>query len=186
MSLERLKRSLEESPVVRMGDYQYFVNPITDGVPRAEPTILAEVVDEIMRVGEFDCDVICAPEAMGIPLAAALSLRLGIPYNIIRKRSYGLPGEVSVHQVTGYSEKELYLNGIGPGDRVTLVDDVLSTGGTLRAIIRALGSMGAVLVDVIVVVEKGEGRAVLEQELGVEIKTLVKVEVRNGKLEVLS
>jgi adenine phosphoribosyltransferase len=69
---------------------------------------------------------------------------------------------------------------------VTLVDDVLSTGGTLKAIIQALRSMGAVLVDVIVVVDKGDGRAVIGRELGVEIKTLVKVEVRDGILRIIS
>lgn len=186
MSLERLKKSLEASPIVQMGDYRYFVNPITDGIPRVEPEVLSEVIDEIVRIGDFDCDLICTPEAMGLPLAAALSLKLGIPYNVIRKRKYGLPGEVTVHQTTGYSEKELYLNGIKRGDRITLVDDVLSTGGTLKAIIRALRSMGAELVDVIVVVDKGDGRASIEKEFGVEIKTLVKVEVRDGKLKIIS
>jgi adenine phosphoribosyltransferase len=169
-----------------MGDYDYIVNPVTDGIPRVMPDVLEEVVEEIARVGNFDCEVICTPEAMGIPFAAALSLKLGIPYNIIRKRKYGLQGEMSVRQVTGYSEKELYLNGIGPEDRVCLVDDVLSTGGTLIAVVKALRVIGAVLVDTVVVVEKGEGRKRLEEELGIKVKTLVRVEVRDGKVVVVS
>ena len=46
-------------------------------------------------------------EAMGIHLATALSLETGIPFVVVRKRQYGLPGEVAVHQTTGYSQGEL-------------------------------------------------------------------------------
>ncbi|HVO77486.1 MAG TPA: hypoxanthine/guanine phosphoribosyltransferase [Methanomassiliicoccales archaeon] len=186
MTLELLKADLQRSPIVRMGDYQYFISPVTDGIPLMRPEILDEVLAEMARVGDFNCDLICAPEAMGLPLAAGLSLRLGIPYNVIRKRKYGLPGEVSVHQVTGYSEKEFYLNGVRKGDRVTLVDDVLSTGGTIRAILSAIRSVGAVLVDVVIVVEKGESKGRIEKELGVKVKTLVKVDVKDGRLRILS
>ncbi|OPY27277.1 MAG: Hypoxanthine/guanine phosphoribosyltransferase [Methanomassiliicoccales archaeon PtaU1.Bin030] len=183
--LDKLKQSLLESPVVRMGDYSYFVHPITDGIPCMEPAILQEVIDRIMEIGDLRCDRLVTAEAMGIPLVAPISLLTGIPYNIVRKRQYGLPGEVCVTQVTGYSRKELYINGLGRGDRVVVMDDVISTGGTLRAIIKAFQGMGVEVVDVIVVVEKGEGRAELERELGIRIKTLVKVDVRDGRTIVL-
>jgi adenine phosphoribosyltransferase len=180
--LEKLKRSLENAPVVMMGDYEYFVHPITDGIPHMDPEVMKEVIDRFHNIGHFDCDYIVAPEAMGIPLAVPLSLRTGIPYNVIRKRKYGLPGEVSVHQVTGYSEKELYINGLKRGDRVVIVDDVLSTGGTLSAIIKAFHSMGVKIVDIVIVIEKGDRKKAIEDELGEKIRTLVKVEVRNGKV----
>jgi adenine phosphoribosyltransferase len=133
-----------------------------------------------------DCDLILAPEAMGIPLAVPLSLRTGIPYNVVRKRRYGLPGEVSLQQTTGYSRTDMFINGISEGDRVVIVDDVISTGGTIAAIVKALQGMGALIVDIIVVVEKGDRRPILERELGVVIKTLVKVEVRQGRTRVLT
>ena len=91
-----------------------------------------------------------------------------------------------MHQVTGYSDKEMYINGLGSGDRVVIVDDVISTGGTLRALVLAFRQMGVRIVDIIVVVEKGDNREKLEAELDVKIKTLVKVEVRDGKLVVLN
>ncbi|MEM0449029.1 MAG: hypoxanthine/guanine phosphoribosyltransferase [Methanomassiliicoccales archaeon] len=184
--LENFKHSLEASPIIKKGEYDYFVHPITDGVPRMDPRILTEVLEGFKRVGDFHCDVILAPEAMGIPIAVPLSLELGIPYSVVRKRRYGLPGEVPLHQVTGYSKGEMYINGISKGDRIVLVDDVVSTGGTLRAIVLALREIGAELRDVIVAVEKGEGKKALEQELGIKIKTLVKVEVREGRLVVLN
>lgn len=184
--LERLKKSLEDAPVVPMGDYQYFVHPITDGIPRMNPALLREVLDGLVRVADLHCDVILAPEAMGIPLAVPISLRVGIPYAVVRKRKYCLPGEVSVRQVTGYSEKEMYINDIQPGDRVVIIDDVISTGGTLRAIVMALRGLGAEVVDVVIVVEKVGHREQLEEELGLTIKTLVKVEVRDGKVHLVT
>jgi adenine phosphoribosyltransferase len=184
--LERLKASLERSEVVRFGDYQYFVHPITDGIPAMDPQVLDEVLDHIYDIADLNCDLIVGAEAMAIPLIVPLSLMTGIPYNVVRKRKYGLPGEVSVHQTTGYSEKELFINGLKKGDRVTIVDDVISTGGTMKAIVLALKAMGVTVVDIIVVVQKTAQLEQLEKELGQPIKTLVRVEVQDGKLRVLT
>ena len=184
--LDRLKRSLEQSPVVSMGDYDYFVNPITDGIPSMDPEVLSEVIDRMVEIGDLECDLIVAPEAMGIPLAVPLSLRTGVPYNIVRKRRYGLPGEVSLKQNTGYARNDMFINGIAPGDRVVIVDDVISTGGTMLAIIKALQGLGVHIVDVIVVVEKGDRKAEIENELGVRIKTMVKVEMRQGRVVIVT
>jgi adenine phosphoribosyltransferase len=186
MQLERFKRSLESSTIVKMGSYDYFVHPISDGVPRMDPMVLAEVLDAIKEVGDFHCDLIVTPEAMGLAVAAPLALELGIPYSVIRKKKYGLPGEVKISQVTGYSRSEMYMNGVGRGERVTIIDDVISTGGTLLSIIEALRSVGADIVDIIVVIEKGGRKAELEKEARVRIKSLVKVEVRDGRLFVIS
>jgi adenine phosphoribosyltransferase len=184
--LDKLKQSLEESPVVRMGEYDYFVNPVTDGIPSMDPVVLNEIIDRMMELGDLRCDIIVAPEAMGIPLAVPLSLRTGIPYNVVRKRRYGLPGEVSLQQTTGYARTDMFINGIKKGDRVVIVDDVISTGGTLKAIIKAFQAMGVQIVDVIVVVEKGDRKAEVESELGVRIKTLVKVEMRKGRVAIIT
>jgi adenine phosphoribosyltransferase len=183
--LELLRSSLEAAPIVRVGDYDYFIHPITDGIPRVDPALLAEVVQAMLGVGDFDCDLILAPEAMGIPLAVPLSQHLGVPFAVVRKRRYGLPGEIEVGQTTGYSKGRLYINGVRAGDRVVIVDDVLSTGGTLRPLVLALREAGAEVVDVLVVVEKGGNRPALERELGMPVHTLVRVEVRGGRLVVV-
>jgi adenine phosphoribosyltransferase len=178
----RLKRCLEESPVVTMGNYDYIVCPVTDGIPSMDPKVLEEIIERIMDVSDLDCDLIVAPEAMGIPLAVSLSLRTGIPYNIVRKRQYGLPGEVSVCQITGYSKCQMYINGLKAGDRVVIVDDIVSTGGTLTALVRALRSMGVEVVEVIAVIEKGAGKERLEKEMALRIITLIKADVVNGRV----
>lgn len=180
-----LRESAVRSPVVKKGAYDYFVHPLTDGVPRMDPALLKEVTEEVMAIADLRVDLILTAEAMGIPLATALSERTGIPFAIVRKRSYGLPGEVPIHQTTGYSANQLYMNGVGRGDRVLFVDDVVSTGGTLGALIQAVRGVGAHLVDIVVVFEKGSGRAKVEEQYDVKVKTLLRVDVRDGKVHLL-
>ncbi len=183
--LDLFKASLEKATIINVDGYDYFIHPIADGIPRLDPGMLDEVAGAMLEAGRFDCDVILAPEAMGIPLAVLLSQRTGVPCAIVRKRRYGLPGELEIGQSTGYSKGRLYVNGVKAGDRVVIVDDVLSTGGTLRPLITALRDAGAEVVDVLVAVEKGNARPALELEMGMRIKTLVKVEVRDGRLAVV-
>jgi len=128
------------------------------------------------------CNRIVTMEAMGIPIAAALSVKTDIPFTIIRKRSYGLPGEVSVKQVTGYSSSNLFINGIGKGDEIVIVDDVLSTGGTLTAVVSALKSMEVGIKGIFIAVNKGNAGAI-QEKIGMNINTLVDIEV-NGKVRI--
>jgi len=180
--LHRLRASMKSCPVVKFGEYSYFVHPITDGIPLGDPLLLKEVVDEMLRIGDFHCDKIVTIESMGFPLAAMISAEIGVPYVFIRKRQYGLPGEVSVQQVTGYSEKKLFINNIKKGDKLVFVDDVVSTGGSLRAVVSAARKIGAEFIDIVIVFEKTRQRRELEKELGIKIKTLFGVDVVDGKV----
>lgn len=174
--LERLKKSLLEAPVFKRGSYNYFIHPITDGVPEVRPELIREVVGNIVRIADLEVDKIVTVEAMGIPIGIALSLICDIPLVIIRKRKYGLPGEIEVSQVTGYSKSQLFLNGINKGDKVIVVDDVISTGGTLLATLQSLQVAGAIVKDIVVVVKRGEGQDKLSA-LGFNVKTMVEVDV---------
>ena len=75
------------SPVVDRNGYPYFVNPVSDGIPRMGADLLREVVDGIVDIADLDCDIVLAPEAMGIPLATGITLRTGVPYAVIRNRA---------------------------------------------------------------------------------------------------
>lgn len=181
MTLDRLRASLRECPVVKFGEYSYFVHPITDGIPLGRPEVLEEVLAELARIGDWSpCDKIVTAESMGFPLAAGLSLRVRKPYVFIRKRQYGLPGEVSLKQTTGYSRTDMFINNVLPGDRVVFVDDVISTGGTLISIVTALRQIGAEVVDVLIVFEKTREKAQMERELGLRIKTLLAIDIVDG------
>jgi adenine phosphoribosyltransferase len=180
--LENLKKSLLKAPIIKKGEYNYFVHPITDGIPLVEAELLEEVAEAISKAVNLDIDKIVCVEAMGIHIATALSLKTGIPFVVVRKRFYGLEGEVDVQQVTGYSRGNLYINGLTKGERVILVEDVVSTGGTMIAVLNALKDMGVELEDVLAVIEKGEGKKLVESKTGIKIKTLLRVNVEDGKV----
>ena len=188
MTLKQLEKSLYEAPIVKKGNYDYVVHPITDGVPFIAPELLKEVSDEIKKhIKKFGkIDRIVTMEAMGIPLASALSLDIGIPFTIIRKREYGLPGEVSVEQLTGYSKSKLYINGLKKGDTIVLVDDVLSTGGTLRAVLSVLKTMNVIVKGVFIAINKGSHIQEISTEFHVPIISLVSIDVVGGKVVILS
>ncbi|KYH26869.1 hypoxanthine/guanine phosphoribosyltransferase [Halalkalicoccus paucihalophilus] len=179
--MDRLVRSLESAPVVSRDGYDYFVHPVTDAIPAVEAPLLREIAEGIARVADLEgVDRILTAESMGIHHATALTLETEIPFSVARKRSYGFETEVAVHQETGYSEGELYVNGIEAGDRVLLVDDVCSTGGTLRALCGALVELGAEPTEVVVVIRR-VGDPV---DLPVSLTSLVEVEIRNGAVVV--
>ena len=48
-----------------------------------------------------------------------------------------------------------------PGERVLLVDDILTTGGSLLAMIPAVEAMGGEIVECVVLVDRSGGRATL-------------------------
>ncbi len=185
MALEALKASVAGATVVKREEYSYMIHPLTDGIPRVDPKLLDETAEAMVQVGNFDCDMILTIEALGIPLATALSLKTGKPFNIVRKRMYGLPGEVNLTKATGYSKSALFINGVQAGDSVVIVDDVVSTGGTLWALVEALKRMQVRIVDIVVVFEKTDKKAEIERKIGHPIKTLVKVGVVDGKVVLL-
>ncbi|MEF8878932.1 MAG: hypoxanthine/guanine phosphoribosyltransferase [Candidatus Thermoplasmatota archaeon] len=177
--MNRLEESLKDAPVVKKGEYSYVIHPITDGIPEIKPDLLEEVGDELYRLikNKPSFDKIVTLEAMGIPLASVLSLKTGKPFTIIRKRSYGLPEEISVEQMTGYSKSRLFINGLKKDDRVVLVDDVLSTGGSLRAVLSAFKKIGVKVVGVLIAVNKGNAAEDIIEEFDADIDVLVDIDV---------
>ncbi len=179
--MDQLRRSLLDAPIIEKGEYQYFVHPISDGVPMLEPGLLREIVIKIIRKAELEnVDKIVTPAAMGIHISTAVSLMTDIPLVVIRKRQYGLDGEVSLSQQTGYSESEMYINDVNEGDRVLVLDDVLSTGGTMRAVLDALTHIGADIVDVVAVIKKAGPNELDETDY--DVKTLINVTVEDGEV----
>jgi adenine phosphoribosyltransferase len=105
---------------------------------------------------------------------------------IARKRQYGLDGEIEINQETGYSKGSIFLNDIKPGERIAIIDDVLSTGGTIRSVIQGVKRTGAVIQNIVVVVEKGPGMRVLQNDYpDIKFDSLVKLEMEGEKVVIL-
>ena len=186
-AMQRLHASLLAAPVIWKGDYPYFIHPITDGVPRLDGEVLEAVINLIIeRVDWENVDLILGIEAMGLPLCAPLSIQTGKPLVIARKRPYGFENEITIDQSTGYSKGAMYLNDINPGEKVLIVDDVLSTGGTMKAIFTGLETAKAEVAEVVTIIEKGEGVNLLRKQYpSISISSLVRLEMDGDKVVIL-
>ncbi len=185
--LSVLQDSLRDSPIIWKGDYPYFIHPISDGIPRMDADVLRATRDLIVEMVDWsNIDLIVSVEAMGLPLLAAVGDATGKPTVVIRKRQYGMEGEVRVDVATGYSKSTTYINDIKSGERILIVDDVISTGGTLEPILAALEGMGVILQDIVIAIEKGEGRERLAKERpNWPIRTLARIDIIDGQVEIL-
>mgnify|MGYP001285527593 FL=1 len=186
-AIQRLSASLKEAPVVWKGDYAYFVHPLTDGVPRLEADVFQAVIDLVYDSVDWNnIDLLLGIEAMGLPLTSSLSLRTGLPQVVARKRSYGLDGEITIDQETGYSKGSMYLNDIKPGESIAIVDDVLSTGGTLDAVIKGVVRAGATVSTIVTVVEKGPGLEMLREKYpSIDISSIVRLTMNGAEIILL-
>ena len=63
-----------------------------------------------------------------------------------------------------------------------LIDDVVSTGGTLIALIKTLEDLGLEIKSVVAVIEKGEGKEIVKKETGTDVISIVKLDVIDGKV----
>jgi adenine phosphoribosyltransferase len=92
-------------------------------------------------------DVVAAAEARGFIFAAPLALELDVGFVPVRKPGK-LPFEThAFHYELEYGSDtlEMHRDGIMPGQRVLLVDDLLATGGTMAAAVTLLEQVGAVV-----------------------------------------
>lgn len=115
----------------------------------ADPdAIRAAVVALAEPYQDAKIDIIAAAEARGFIFAAPLALALGAGFVPIRK-----PGKLpfDLHSFAyeleyGTDELQMHVNGVNPGQRVLIVDDLLATGGTMEACCRLLEKCDAEIV----------------------------------------
>ena len=100
-------------------------------------------------------DVLAAAEARGFLFAAPLALKLCKPLVPLRKpgklpyRTYSLKYDLEY----GSADLQMHVDGVSPGQRVLLVDDVLATGGTMAAGARLIEQAGAIVAGCAFLVE---------------------------------
>ncbi|MFW6382687.1 MAG: phosphoribosyltransferase family protein, partial [Haloferacaceae archaeon] len=74
-------------------------------------------------------------------------------------------------------------NDVEEGDRVLVLDDVLSTGGTMKGILDALSDIGAEVIDVVAVIKKTGPNALDDTDY--RVKTLINVTVEDGEVVIV-
>ncbi|MEM8875998.1 MAG: orotate phosphoribosyltransferase [Planctomycetota bacterium] len=108
-----------------------------------------------------DADRIAGPELGAVALAASASMASGKPCVFIRnsKKDYG-----TAKQIEGVLEA---------GEKVLLVEDVLTTGGQAIEAIEMLRDMGCEVTKLVAVIDRQEGARKNVEQLGVEMVGLV-------------
>ena len=121
-----------------MTDYPHSGFPKRDSrtYTLAEPKAFAESIRLLAdHYRATKIDAIAAAEARGFLFAAPLALALQLPLVPLRKpgklpyRTYSL----KYGREYGSAELHMHVDGVKPGNRVLLVDDLLATGGTMQA-----------------------------------------------------
>jgi len=118
-------------------------------------------------------DAVLGIESRGFILGAALARALGTGFVPVRK-----PGKLPARTLTqeyeleyGSDRLEIHADALAPGARVLLVDDVLATGGTLRAALALARQQGATVVGASVLLEIAalQGRAQWDAAVALEV-----------------
>ena len=106
-------------------------------------------------ISKLQPDVLAGIDARGFLVAAPLAARLGLGFTMIRKQGK-LPGGTVSHEYDleyGTDTIEIQADGVKPGQRVVVLDDLLATGGTLQASIDLLRKVGADVVGAACLIE---------------------------------
>jgi adenine/guanine phosphoribosyltransferase-like PRPP-binding protein len=181
-------KAFDNQPLIKFGKYNFLINPLTEQIPATSAELLQATTNWIVAEGDFNrATKIGGEEDKGAILVAATSLATGLPFGLARWYPAGLEGQVSVDFEMEYASGQLFLNGIEENDKVILVDDMISTGGTMLALIEAVQLAKGKIVDIICVAEKLQYRGVerIAEETGYRIKTLLKVSVSGDRSKVI-
>ncbi|CAD5205657.1 unnamed protein product [Bursaphelenchus okinawaensis] len=141
------------------------------------PKLVQELCEKIAENYRGKVDAVAGLEARGFLLGPQVSINLGVPFVPIRKKGK-LPGE-TIHATykKEYGEDiiEIQKNVLPPHSRVLLVDDLLATGGTLKAAFDLLKTAQCDAGEAFVLVELTglKGREVLN---GATVKSLITYE----------
>lgn len=119
-------------------------------------------------------DLIVGPEARGFVLGSATAYALGIGFVPVRKPGK-LPSEVESYEYEleyGSDVLEIHRDAIEKGAKIAIVDDLLATGGTMKATVDLIESLGGIVSDCVFLIELEElkGR---EKLMGKEVYSFV-------------
>ncbi len=121
-------------------------------------------------------DKVAGIEARGFIIGGAVAHQLSAGFVPIRKRGK-LPHEtvrIAYSLEYGIDEMEMHRDGIRPGEKTILVDDLIATGGTAEAAVKLLKEIGADVVAAVFVIDLPDlgGKKKIEA-LGVPVHALV-------------
>jgi adenine phosphoribosyltransferase len=122
----------------------------------ADPIAFSTITDlMVVRFGRGNVDKVVGIEARGFIIASPVAYHFGAGFVPIRKQGK-LPSEAVGEDYEleyGTATLELHIDGITPGERVLIVDDVLATGGTAQAAASLVQRVGGNVCGIATVIE---------------------------------
>ena len=144
----------------------------------ADPPLFRDTLDALAeRARALGAEKVIGVDARGFLFAAPVAERLEVGLIPVRK-----PGKLPYQTLSeeyaleyGTNALEMHTDAIEPGEKVVVVDDLLATGGTVRAAARLIEAVGGVMAGAVFVIELGflDGRSRLA---GYECSSLVDFE----------
>lgn len=140
-----------------------------------DPTGLEETIDALTEACRgLNIDTVIGVESRGFIFGAPLAYQLGVGFIPVRKPKK-LPAEkvsVSYDLEYGTDTLEMHKDAVGEGHNVLIIDDLLATGGTARAVVDLVEGVGGKIAALLFVVELTflNGRAKFD---GYNVKSLL-------------
>ena len=110
-----------------------------------DPVLLRRIGNSLAGLVPRETQRLAAPELGAVLLGGAVSLETGLPLVLIRKEPKGYG---TSKQIEGRFER---------GDRVTVIEDVVTTGGDSLRSAQVLRDAGVEVIHLVVVLDRGEG-----------------------------
>ncbi|WP_211349010.1 orotate phosphoribosyltransferase [Nocardioides litoris] len=127
----------------------------------ADPLLLGRVAREMVQLLPHDTDLLGGLEMGGIPIATVVSAITGTPALFVRK-------EAKTYGTCRLAEGPSY-----DGRRVTLVEDVITTGGAVRDATRALRESGAIVEVVVCAIDRSPAGEDPLADVGLEVRSVL-------------
>jgi adenine phosphoribosyltransferase len=144
MDLKSLIRNVQDFPKPGIG-----FKDITTLLKNGEALRVA--IDQMAeRFSPIKPDLVVGAESRGFILGAPLAYKMGCGFVLIRKPGK-LPAEterVTYQLEYGEDSLEIHKDAINPGQRVLVIDDLLATGGTTKAVIELVRRLGGEIVGI--------------------------------------
>jgi orotate phosphoribosyltransferase len=126
-----------------------------------DPALLARVAAAMVPLLPDGTDLLGGLEMGGIPIATVVSAQTGLPALFVRK------------QAKTYGTCKLAEGPDVAGRRVTLIEDVITTGGAVRDATHALRAAGAVVETVVCAIDRSPGDDNPLADVGLELRSVL-------------